>query len=108
MILPNQKVSAGVVRFNIIEGKAGEINIKTDGRLNLSYMSDPLLRSTRSILNVFKLEERLQILQQDVRIKHIDARLEPTANKGQAILNVNVVDKTGPAMLLRYQNDCHR
>ena len=88
--LPNQDINNGVVHFNIIEGKLFDLKVVTDGRLNQNYISTPLKYSINPVINIFSIEERLQLLQQDIRISKIDAKLEPTAIQGEAILHVSV------------------
>jgi len=90
VILPEQAVSAGIVKFIIVEGRLTGINATTDGRLDPKYVAEPIRRNTGPVLNVFKIEERLQLLQQDSRIESMDAKLEPGSEQGSATLNIIV------------------
>lgn len=89
-LLSAPAIQEGIVHFRIVEGVLSDIRISSDGHLNASYVLPPLREAAGSVVNVFRLEEELQLLQQDVLIKRIDARLEPTGIQGQAILNVDV------------------
>ena len=91
-VLPAQEVQDGVVRIEIVEGVLSDVRASSDGHLNTEYVVDPLRVAAGGVVNVFKLEEQLQLLQQDVRIQSINARLEPTDVQGQAILNVDVTE----------------
>jgi len=93
-ILPDQSVKKGIVKFTLIEGVVGSIEAKTDGRLNSDYVKHPLRLSATPVINVFKLEQRLQMLQQDERIESIDARIEPSMSRGIANLQVLVKEKS--------------
>ena len=91
-LLSAPAMQEGIVNFRIVEGVLSDIRISSDGHLNASYVLPPLRKAAGSVVNVFKLEEELQLLQQDVLIKRIDARLEPTGIQGQAVLNVDVTE----------------
>ena len=46
----------------------------------------------RGPVNVFDIEEKLQILQEDPRIRSVEAQLVPSETRGLAVLHVNVVE----------------
>ncbi|BFU95962.1 MAG: putative Surface antigen (D15) [Nitrospira sp.] len=89
-ILPDQAVTDGVILIQIIEGKLSEINIEGARWLWPSYYQRRLALSAGPPVNIYNLQERLQLLQQDSRIQRINAELRRGAVTGESELNVRV------------------
>ena len=89
-IIPDQDVTDNVVTIEIIEGKLSAIDVTGDHRLKDSYISKRIELGAGPPLNIVKLGERLQILQQNPRIEQLNATLEPGAKPGESQLNVEV------------------
>jgi hemolysin activation/secretion protein len=88
-VIPEQDWSDGVLDVEIVEGRLAAIEIETDGRLRASYLErqvDP----GPGPLDVNALRERLQVLQQDDRIRAVRAELVPGARLGESVLRVAV------------------
>jgi len=90
VILPDQKIASGVIHFNIIEGRLIEIQVDGNSGLADSYISDRLLLDVEEILDINNLQQKIQLLQQNPRIKRINAELKPGLNRGEAILRARV------------------
>jgi hemolysin activation/secretion protein len=90
--LPEQTITDGVVEIRIVEGELENVEIETDGRFRPSYIRKRIVRGQRGPVNVFTLEERLQILQQDPRIGRIEAQLVPGDKRGFSLLRVRVAE----------------
>ena len=90
MIL-DQKVDDGIIEIRIVEGQLTDVLAQTDGRLKLGVVKKRILRSA-SPLNVFNLEQELQLIQQDPRVKRLNARLLPGNAPGEARLDLSVVE----------------
>lgn len=92
--IPPQRVSDGRLRIQIVEGRLEQIQIKNAAGFRERYLRDRVVRDADSIVNVARIEERLQRLQEDDRIDRIDAALVPGSSQGQSRL---VLDATANA-----------
>ncbi len=91
-VIPRQRVQDGVLRVRIVEGTVVSIEIETDGRFREGYVRSRLEPVTRAPVNVYELEERLQLLQADPRIRRVDAAFVPAEERGQARLRVALTE----------------
>jgi len=96
--IPDQDVSDGVVRLEVIEGTLTDVNVTTDGRLRPGPVSRRLERGAEDPVNVVRLEEQLQILQQDPAIGQVNAALLPGQRPGESRLEVTL-EETRPASI---------
>src|SRR5688572_5686395 len=70
-ILPDQAVTEGVILIQTIEGKLSRINVEGARWLWPSYYQRRLALSAGPPVNIYNLQERLQLLQQDPRVQRI-------------------------------------
>jgi hemolysin activation/secretion protein len=103
-VLPEQSLSDGVVEVWAVEGKLAGMTVETDGRFRESYIRKRLQRAAKPPVNVNRLEEALQILQQDPRIERIDASLLPTEVRGESWLQVRVSEASPYRVYLEGNN----
>jgi hemolysin activation/secretion protein len=89
-VIPDQDLEDGVVRVQVIEGQLGRIDIEGTERFRPSYLRDRIRLGAGPPLNVNELEAQLQILQQDERIKRINAELGPGPRRGEGLLAVAI------------------
>ena len=89
-VIPDQAVTEGVVRIQIIEGKLSEISIEGAKWLWPSYYRRRIALSAGPPVNIFTLQERLQLLQQDPPVQRINAELRRGVAPGESELNVRV------------------
>jgi len=93
-ILPDQAVREGVITFQIVEGVLSQISVEGNKWFRESYIRDRIELGAGPPVNVNPLQERLQLLQQDNRLRAIHAELRPGVKPGEAVLKVNVDEKT--------------
>jgi hemolysin activation/secretion protein len=91
-LIPEQQVTAGVVEMHIIEGRLNQIDIQGTEALDADYVRSRLLFAAQPVLNLAKLEQALYLLQQDPRIRRIDAQLKPGDRPGQSLLAVKLLE----------------
>lgn len=91
-LIPDQSFADGVLEIQVVEGMLSAIEIETDGRLAESYLRKRIQPGGRSVVSVPELTRRLQILQQDDRIRKVVAVLEPTGRRGVSTLRVRVAE----------------
>jgi hemolysin activation/secretion protein len=102
VVLPDQDVSGGTVRFQVVEGKLrrGSIEFSREDvpakrfyiSLRESYIVDRILAGAGKVLNIIDLKQRLDLLRQDQNIKRINAELEPGTAPGDSHLDVRVAE----------------
>jgi len=92
-ILPDQEIRDGVVTFQIVEGVLSHISVEGNQWFREFYIRDRLELGAGPPVNVNPLQERLQLLQQDNRLRAIHAELRPGVKPGEAVLNVKVEEK---------------
>jgi hemolysin activation/secretion protein len=92
-VIPDQTVEDGVIRIDIIEGELSEVMIDGNRHLASDYIGKRIALDAGPPLNIRKLGERLQILQQNPRIRQLTARLMPGIKPGEAILDVDIEEE---------------
>ena len=88
--LPPQKLEAGIVTIEVIEGTVEAINIEGLNRLNSGYVRSRLNLATNAPLNKDKLLNALQLLQIDPLIENLAAELTAGARLGSSILELDL------------------
>ena len=85
-VLPDQDVGAGVVEYRIIEGRLADVSVEGNRWFRTGYLESRIRRGAHTPLDVVDLEKELQLLQQDPRIRRVDAELLPGERPGEARL----------------------
>ena len=89
-VLPDQDVTGGVVRFQIVEGRLTQIEVRGNKRLPESYIRERLALAAGPPMSVYEIRDRLFLLQQDPHLQRVNAALLPGARPGEAALRVDV------------------
>jgi hemolysin activation/secretion protein len=89
-ILPDQTVTDGVMRFDIIEGELTSVTVTGNRWFRAGYLRKRLTLDVEPPLNIGTLQTRLQHLQQDERIERLNAELRPGVRPGESELHVQV------------------
>lgn len=89
-VIPDQDVVGGVVTFQIVEGRLGQVDIVGTKYFEQGYLVDRVAGDTDRPLHVPSLEERMQILLQDPLVKRLNVELGPGLRPGEARLRVAV------------------
>ncbi len=93
-VLPNQPITDGIVKLQIIEGSLEEIRIEEADRL-ADYVRSRVNLGAKTPLNQFDLEDQLRLLRADPLIDNIEASLRAGTGLGQSILVVRI-DEADP------------
>jgi len=104
-VIPDQDVTDGVVVFRIIEGRLTGIRILEKGRLSEGYLRSRLEGAAGGPLNMNRLERAVRRLQQDPRIRRIDAELVPGLSRGESVLEARVAENSPWRAGVRAAND---
>ena len=102
--LPDQDFEGGIIEIHIIEGSLEDIRITGNRQFRSEYLRDRIRRGAATPLHIGKLEEQIQILQQDHRIQKLAARLVPGDRRGGAVLHVHVEETNRFGMDFRFHN----
>lgn len=97
-VLPDQRVQDGIIRIQIIEGELTDVVIADNKRFRTHYLRSRLTLDVTKPLNIGTLQQRLQRLQQDDRIRRLQAELRPGIRRGESELFVRV-EETLPYIL---------
>jgi hemolysin activation/secretion protein len=89
-VIPDQPVTDGVVRIQIIEGRLAEVDVTGNAHLRSAYFQDRLRPDAEEPLNIQELQERLQLLQQNPLLDQIQAELAPGVQPGESVLRLGV------------------
>lgn len=85
-LLPDQDVSRGIVEYRMVEGRLDRVELEGNRYFRDGVLRSRLLRGAHTPLNVRDLEEELELLQQDPRIRRVQAELIPGDRPGEAVL----------------------
>ncbi len=86
----NQTIREGVVTLEVVEGGLEDIRISGNQTLKDRYIRDRIMRGGKRPLNIKRLVEALQMLDQDPLIKTLSAELLPGREPGLSLLAVQV------------------
>lgn len=93
VLVPDQDIADGVLRLRAVEGRLTRIEILGEGlRLRPSYIESRLALGAYPVLNLDRLRERIEIMQQDGPIERINAEIVPGIASGEAVLRAQVTE----------------
>lgn len=93
VLLPEQVVSDGIIELQIIEGTLAAVNVTDVERLRPAYIEKRVRADDSEVVNMTTLEGRLQVLQQDPLIHHVEAQLVPGPLREVSELNLRVFER---------------
>jgi hemolysin activation/secretion protein len=103
-VIPDQPLAEGILEVQIVEGRLDRIEVETDGRFRESHLRRRLEIGARGPVNVYALEDRLQIMQRDPRVQSLHAELLPGAARGESTLHVRVFERPSWEVLTEGNN----
>jgi hemolysin activation/secretion protein len=103
-VLPDQDVREGVVRYRILEGRLTDVAIEGNRWFRSGYLESRILRGAHTPLEVADLELELQLLQQDPRIRRVQAELLPGERPGEARLRARFEEELPFFASLEFSN----
>lgn len=103
-VIPDQAVTEAIIRIQIIEGALAEMHVEGARWLWPGYYRRRIALGAGPPVNIYTLQERLQLLQQDPRIQRINAELRRGVAQGQSELNVRVSESRPFKAWLEFNN----
>ncbi|MFO1430056.1 MAG: ShlB/FhaC/HecB family hemolysin secretion/activation protein [Candidatus Competibacteraceae bacterium] len=104
-LIPDQKLTDGVVHIQIIEGKLSGVDISGNDWLRTSYIQNRLGAEPDQVLNVQELQQRLQLLQQNPLLEGVNGELMPGLRPGESQLRLVVREATPYEVGMIFAND---
>ena len=104
-IIAPQSVAERRLELTIIEGVLTQIEVEPPEHFRLRYFEKRLANQHGQIVNVRELETRLQLLQQDDRVKRIVSALLPGERRSEAKLRVQIEEEEPRRLDLTLAND---
>lgn len=92
-VLPDQDVRGGVVKFQLVEGRLREIDVRGNFWYRSWWLRHQLYRAAGQPFNFTKLKLGLQLMRQDPTISRINAEVAPGAAPGETRLEFAVKDE---------------
>ena len=88
-LLASETLDQGTLTLNIVEGRLKEVRLRGMDGLSEPYVAERLARDDE-VFNIQTLGERFQLLLADPLLARMTGQLMPDAERGKAILNVEV------------------
>ncbi len=113
VLIPEQDVADGVLRFSVVEGRLGEIRVTGEGvgtdigplgDLHPDYVRSRLAGDPEAPLRLEALEERFRVLLQDPAVAQLNGALGPGRTPGEAALALEVVPADPLELAIGYDN----
>ncbi len=103
-ILPDQSLEDGIVEFRILENALTDIVVSTDGFFRPGFIRAKLAHGITAPLNIYQIEEQLQLLRQDPRIERANGDIQAGAARGESRLVVRLVERHPFVLGAQYDN----
>lgn len=104
VVIPDQNVSDGIVRLDVVEGVLGQVVIEGNQALRSGYLDRRIARGVSAPLNIGDLQTSLRLLQEEPLVTSINAQLVPGVGPGDSRLNVAVNERSPWALSLSADN----
>ncbi|HJR71005.1 MAG TPA: POTRA domain-containing protein [Gammaproteobacteria bacterium] len=93
VVMPDQRVTGGVVVFQAIEGQLTEIVVQGNRRFRAQAIAKRIERFVNEPLDIADLQASLERIRQDPLIARINAQLLPGAAPGQNYLRLGLTER---------------
>lgn len=103
-LLPDQKITGGVVTYVIIEGALTAVDVRGNRWLRDWFYESRIKLDSSPPVNIHNLEQRLQTLQQHTIIEKLQAEFKPGFEPGQSILSLKVEERPPYKMWTAFNN----
>lgn len=93
-LIPDQTLTEGVITVEIVEGRLTDMEVQEPRWFRAERIRKRLETVADGPLNIQSLQERLQLLEQDPRIRRFAAELRPGYRPGEARLSVAIEEES--------------
>jgi len=105
VIIPNQNVTQGIVRFQAIEGRITGVEVTGAHSFKPEYFSSRLERSWGTPFNIKDAEEEQQILLQGPQVQRLNIDLAPGVTPGEAKMKTDVTESSPYSLSMQIADD---
>jgi hemolysin activation/secretion protein len=102
--LPDQRVSEGIVELQVEEGRLEDVHVTGASHLRAKFLRARLLRSASGPLQVQRLRETLEQLQEGPLVEQVSAVLAPGTRPGSSQLELAVRESSQGSVSLTADN----
>ena len=88
--IPDQSVADGVLRIELIEGRLTGVRVTGEHGFDPAFIAARLVGADTEVLDVNRLQQRMQLLLQHPQIARLNAELAPGLRPGEGVLAVAV------------------
>jgi hemolysin activation/secretion protein len=103
-LLSEQVIDDGVITYEIVEGRVSEIEVSGTRWFRPGYLRRRLARAAAAPLDVNALQEQVQMLLDDPRLRRLNAELTPGLRPGESVLRVAVEEDSPYRLTLDVNN----
>ena len=105
VVIPDQRVTDGVVVLRAVEGELTQIDVEGNHRLRSRPIERRVEHYVTRPLNVADLQAGLNVLQKDPLVERVNAELVPGERLGESRLNVAVTERAPLELSVAAAND---
>ena len=98
-VIPDQRITGGVIKILLVEGKLTNIDVAGNIHLKDSYIVNRVRLGAPDVLNVNELQQSLMQLQQDPLVSRLNAVIMPGTRPGDAKLDIEI-DEAPPIYMI--------
>ena len=103
-IIPDQTIINDSISIHIIEGSLSEVEVEGCQKFDPQYFEKRLRIAAAPPMNINSLQRRLQLFQQDPRIRQINSELKPGNRPGESVLRVSVREENPLRFRVAFNN----
>jgi hemolysin activation/secretion protein len=104
-VIPDQSLDDGIVRIAIVAGRLARIDVEGARQLRPDYVIDRVAPQAGTLLDVNRLRERLQLLQQEPLIARVQGELRAGSAQGEGELLLRIEEAPTLQAAMTLAND---
>jgi len=104
-VLPIQNFHAGIVLFQIVEGRLTSVNVHGNNWFQSSWLRNEVRLAAGAPLNFNDLKQGLQLMRENPTIAQVNAELRPGGAPGESLLDMEVKDTQPFRLSLEFVNN---
>ena len=104
-VLPIQDFKAGIVLFQIVEGRLTTVEVHGNNWFQSSWLRNEVRLAAGSPLNFNDLKQGLQLMRENPTIAQVNAELRPGGAPGESLLDMEVKDTQPFRLSLEFVNN---
>lgn len=103
-VIPSQKIPEGRLVVRLVEGRLTATHVSGNAHISASYLKQRIALDSGPPLNVYRLAERLRLIEDHPLIRSFHSTLRPGSQPGEAELDVEVLENSPHRITLDLSN----